>query len=434
MAHKITRVSIGSPQDPDFLSERSGFHNEMDFPAPALKILPTDFIKRVLAPLDPEKFVDSYFEKRHWFRDSCPEFNIQEHFTLQRLIEMISYRNIQSSEIVAFDKGAGTGRTIRENENNILDLSRHVFSEGDALLFTALQVFDKSLNDCVIEFQEAFGVGVNLNAYLSPPRIQAVPCHWDHHDVLVFQVSGEKEWFIYEPRYKLPTFQIYTQEKTKLIDRVVMKPGSMLYLPKGFLHEAKGLNSPSLHVSFGLYPVTSSDIFRHLLKQAVERCEKDLSFRYSVFPNTFQDQESGDELLKFMKKKLFDYFDDESAPSVFQSELLKKIRPKKWREERIWESLSLLNDIDLSNRLERTRQFFKVDRSRYPKTIQVILKSEKLLVPKAYLPLLDRVLSQNQPFRLQELDLGEISEKDALDLVMELAKVGLILIGPKPKN
>jgi len=104
-----------------------------------------------------------------------------------------------------------------------------------------------------LHFLHVFGV-----MYLTPPNSQAVRLHNDDQDVFLFQVWGRKRWTIREAPQLLP----YTEEmqgkdkpvlkelEGKVLMEFTMERHDVLYIPRGFLHEAAtGNNESSLHVT-----------------------------------------------------------------------------------------------------------------------------------------------------------------------------------------
>jgi len=88
------------------------------------------------------------------------------------------------------------------------------------------------------------------NAYLTPPMRQTAPPHADDRDVLVVQVVGRKRWTVYR---SIPVPYPYADEQVGkdgyhvpeevlngpvLID-AVLNPGDVLYMPRGYVHEAQ---------------------------------------------------------------------------------------------------------------------------------------------------------------------------------------------------
>jgi hypothetical protein len=102
------------------------------------------------------------------------------------------------------------------------------------------------------------------NTYLTPPDSQAVPPHADDRDVLILQIYGRKHWKVYKNipvPYPYPHEQVgkaglevppEVLEGPCLMD-CVLKPGDVLYMPRGYVHEAQTLSDvPSYHVTIAL--------------------------------------------------------------------------------------------------------------------------------------------------------------------------------------
>ncbi|CAK9219553.1 unnamed protein product [Sphagnum troendelagicum] len=85
-------------------------------------------------------------------------------------------------------------------------------------------------------------VTVGANLYLTPPHSQGLVTHFDDHCVFVCQLVGHKQWKIYPPQQWLPrlyTFKALSQNtRNDPVAQYVLCEGDVLYIPRGFLHEA----------------------------------------------------------------------------------------------------------------------------------------------------------------------------------------------------
>ena len=111
------------------------------------------------------------------------------------------------------------------------------------------------------------------NVYLTPPNAQTVPAHSDDREVLLLQLEGKKRWTVYDrPPVHLPyKDEEFGKGKIKLLGQsedgeeisaedatrdvllsTEVEPGDLLYLPRGFVHEAKTVGSMSLHLTIAL--------------------------------------------------------------------------------------------------------------------------------------------------------------------------------------
>ncbi len=127
--------------------------------------------------------------------------------------------------------------------------------------------------------ERQFASRVSANVYCSFQGVQAFQTHFDLHDVFAVQAEGEKTWRIYEARADAPVNPVppgdewekwLTDTRGKLLFEAQMKPGDVLYLPRGQYHDALTGDRASLHVTFGVSPATGLALFK-LLEAALSR-------------------------------------------------------------------------------------------------------------------------------------------------------------------
>jgi ribosomal protein L16 Arg81 hydroxylase len=125
--------------------------------------------------------------------------------------------------------------------------------------------------------EREFAARVAANVYCSFKGVQAFQTHFDLHDVFAVQMEGEKTWRVYESRADAPVLPLppgeeiekwLTASRGRLLFEAEMKPGDILYLPRGQYHDALTGAQASLHVSFGVTPATGLALFK-LLENAL---------------------------------------------------------------------------------------------------------------------------------------------------------------------
>jgi len=89
---------------------------------------------------------------------------------------------------------------------------------------------------------------VYTNTYVTPPASQAVPPHADDRDVFILQLCGRKHWRVFaSPPIKFPYTDEQVGKNLGIPDEVfsrppaiecVLEPGDVLYMPRGWVHEA----------------------------------------------------------------------------------------------------------------------------------------------------------------------------------------------------
>lgn len=153
---------------------------------------------------------------------------------------------------------------------------------GASLVANQIQRVSAPVAAIVHMLQREFAAGAGANAYCSFQRVQAFNTHYDLHDVFALQTEGEKLWRIYEGRADNPTMPTPPGDEAekwliatrgKLLDEVLMKPGDILYLPRGQYHDAITGAEASLHVTFWVKPATGLSLFK--LLEAAASAESD---------------------------------------------------------------------------------------------------------------------------------------------------------------
>ncbi len=156
------------------------------------------------------------------------------------------------------------------------------YHEGATLILQALQRTSQPLAHFCRKLETYFNHPVQANAYLTPDSSQGFKPHYDMHDVLVLQFRGHKHWRIYDspvplPDRKLP-YSAAGVQPGELLREFVIRPGDLIYIPRGFIHEALTTESESLHITVGIVPYTWTDLFA----EAVQLCREEPRFRRAL--------------------------------------------------------------------------------------------------------------------------------------------------------
>ncbi len=149
-------------------------------------------------------------------------------------------------------------------------------AEGASLIAGDVQDLTAPLAALSSVLGHAFAASVGANIYCSFKGVQAFGAHFDLSDVLAVQVEGEKTWRLYENRADSPVEmpadvgdvrRWFEQTRGRLQAEITMRPGDVLYLPRGWYHDALAQDGASLHVTFALASLHGRIIF-DLLEQA----------------------------------------------------------------------------------------------------------------------------------------------------------------------
>jgi hypothetical protein len=124
-----------------------------------------------------------------------------------------------------------------------------------------------------------FAASIGANIYCSFRGVQAFGTHFDNHDVIVIQTGGTKVWNLYASRADNPienfpdddaTRRWFEQTRGALMQQVTMQPGDVLYLPRGWYHDALATDGPSLHVTFAITPLHGRTLLSLLNLEAMK--------------------------------------------------------------------------------------------------------------------------------------------------------------------
>lgn len=190
------------------------------------------------------------------------------------------------------------------------------------------------------------GCMVGANAYLTPPGAsQGFAPHYDDIEAFCLQLEGRKRWKVYAPlnaNERLPrvSSEDYTENDLKDVEPVmdvVLEPGDMLYMPRGWIHQACTLPSEtehSLHLTVSAMQQWAwADLMELLIPGALEAAiAGDNTALRAGLPRDFLDymgavhDSSDDTIPDFLKKKEASLMDEEEAE--FLQELAQKQRQR----------------------------------------------------------------------------------------------------------
>jgi hypothetical protein len=110
-----------------------------------------------------------------------------------------------------------------------------------------------------------------VNAYLSFFKGGAFKPHWDIHDALVVQIHGNKRWRVWNAEVPHPVEMAdppNVNTGAAPDQEVEMKPGDVLFIPRGEPHSAAVSTKHSVHLTIGLLSQTGINFLSHLRKAA----------------------------------------------------------------------------------------------------------------------------------------------------------------------
>ena len=216
-----------------------------------------------------DNFYSNHFGKKYLHKKKLIK-NINDIVSLEILDDMLSKTNIWNKhnflmmldqKQISYNDYSSlsidiSGNTNRPNVNKVQKL----VSKGASIILNDIEKYNSNLLKIADELQTLTHGRCQGNLYFSMASHKAFGPHFDLHDVFAIHFEGEKIWNIYEniedTPINHPAFVISPEERVKragkLIDQVTLKPGDLLYIPRGQYHDALASENGAIHVAFGL--------------------------------------------------------------------------------------------------------------------------------------------------------------------------------------
>jgi hypothetical protein len=242
----------------------------------------------LLAPIAPERFFAEYHDRQPLHLEGHPArfADVLDWAAIDRLLDMshiwtetslklvldsVPVPPAQYSAKAVSRDGAPVLQPVAEKVQDWVRRGASVVMNDVDSLSPGLAAISAALEDA--------GLGkAQANVYISFQSHKAFHSHYDTHDVWAVQVEGEKTWNIWEGRadYPIP-HPIFRGQKQDHHDRakgalrgqVTLKKGDILYLPRGWYHDALAEAPNSVHIAYGVHAPLGMDVLNILSERAL---------------------------------------------------------------------------------------------------------------------------------------------------------------------
>jgi lysine-specific demethylase/histidyl-hydroxylase NO66 len=380
---------------------------------------------------DPEGFLE-----RHWGAEPLLHRSGQgfsglldlgdvDHLVTETLLRMPSFRLVKDG--VPLDPASYT-RTIRIGGRPVERTIRPegvlgAFDDGATIVLQALHRQWPPVGTFCRDLELSLTHPVQANAYVTPPTSRGFDVHHDTHDVFVLQTHGRKRWRAYRPVVELagpdqPWNDSRADPGTPVLEEE-LRPGDVLYLPRGVPHAAEAQEDVSIHVTIGVLAHTWLDLWRHVLRGASEH----RSFREALPAGFAGDPTALGAELEVRRKELLEWLEeaaDEDAVRSFARAFWSWRRPMLGGQLR---QLGLIDRIEDAT-LVRRRPGSVFELSVEGGEASVLLGMRELRMPAFCEPALRFVARSGESFR--PADLPGLDDESRLVLVRRLVREGAV--------
>ena len=289
--------------------------------------------------------------------------------------ERIKYNEYSSLSLEA------SGQFMRPDPEKV----QNWVSKGASIILNDIDKANSGLINISNQLQDITNGRCQGNLYFSMQSRQAFGPHCDDHDVFAIHFEGEKVWNIYENiennPINHPLFKYSPEERIKkagrMIDQITLKPGDLLYLPRGQYHDALASKSGSIHIAFGLTYFKPIDLMGVIWEKLILN-----DFMRTDF-NKNPTKENLKNNLKTLSKELEKIIDNDQTKEVLFDSI------QKWPYK--IKNYSL-NHIVLEGRKYKVSKSIKIEKN----GLQTYLTNgkDKVMIPKDYLDLTTYILIQ----------------------------------------
>jgi ribosomal protein L16 Arg81 hydroxylase len=287
----------------------------------------------ILAPVTPAEFFGTYHGRTplHVPGGANKFSNVMTRAKLDELIAVPGLWTGQSLQMARDSAMVPAGDYLSASGAADAAKVRALLGSGASLVLNDIDMAAPGLASVAAVarvLENALEAKVQANLYSSPRERRAFASHYDTHDVFAVHVEGEKLWRVYEgridnpiehPTFKSQTRAFHEQAKGKVALEVLMKPGDLLYLPRGQYHDAVALSERTIHIAFGAVGVIGLDVVSALFARAVD----DPLFRADLPRRHGQEPGAGEAAfaarLQALGKRLADLASDPASLAALQT-------------------------------------------------------------------------------------------------------------------
>ena len=241
----------------------------------------------LLDPISPDAFAREYWERRPLLVERNDPTYYETLLTLANVDDILSTSSAHSGQLQAVRDGKG--RPLAKNTSGLggtfAEAWYDEYRAGSTIVLQALHERWPPLRRLCQALAAEFSSGFQVNVYVTPPGAQGLSTHFDTHDVFVVQIAGSKRWRVFDRTIELPlhgqAHEGGTPDSSMLLHDVRLTAGSLLYLPRGYPHDATSSDTVSVHLAVGALTVTWASTIIGAVERAIDA---DARYRASLPP------------------------------------------------------------------------------------------------------------------------------------------------------
>ncbi len=184
----------------------------------------------LIAPLCLKDFFRKYWKKKAVIVTADNSQKFQKLLCWEQLQNLLF--ECPENQIKCFDNSA----PISGKKTELLER----WNQGQTLHIERVEKLVPALEELCTQIGEELKASTKMYAFCSHPEHPGAHLHYDRFDVFILQIQGYKKWQVQLSRRRKP-----------YLERM-LKPGDLLYLPRGHWHAAVASKEQSLHLTLGI--------------------------------------------------------------------------------------------------------------------------------------------------------------------------------------
>ena len=248
-----------------FCRDRNGWHG--------ISAAMVTNLSALFAPSDEAKFLDCFARKEFSLFAGNAEA-IGQLLSIDEIERLLANGTLRSPQVRLTRSGVIVPNFMWSTDNDSVDMPalHSLMNTGATLVVDYLGPLIPQLLELEHAIERRLGSRTLVNAYLTFKKGGAFAAHYDHHDVLIVQILGNKVWEILAPiENPASSFRKWKSSLPSPNDVFLkrdLRAGEMMFIPRGTWHRASVDDGQlSLHLTVTIISDTGQDYARWIVDQ-----------------------------------------------------------------------------------------------------------------------------------------------------------------------
>ncbi|MBD2189599.1 JmjC domain-containing protein [Pseudanabaena mucicola] len=206
-------------------------------------------LEHLLFPYKVEQFLQENWTRLAVHIPACDRHKFADVFSWRSLNHLLNFHQLGDPNIHFSLDGKSFSDMSRKHWRDYLQ-------QGATLVINGIDERVPEVQQLARGLSQEIGHRVQTNLYCSPAMQRGFSCHYDTHDVMILQIEGDKQWFVFPETVSFPTAEMRSSDRqppdAPPYLQCNLQQGDLLYIPRGHWHYAIAGDCPSLHLTVGI--------------------------------------------------------------------------------------------------------------------------------------------------------------------------------------